>query len=86
MDVELLRDNEWIRLLDWTETSLVHPGERNQLAVLAEGTHYKFFINGELAHELDDDQLSGGAFGLGVDVWDVEGITFEFDNLQVYEP
>jgi hypothetical protein len=86
LTVELLQDDQWILLLDWTETSLVRPGETNHLAVLVEETHYKFYINGELAYELDDDRLTGGTIGLGADVWDVEGATFEFDNLQVYEP
>lgn len=86
MMVELLQDNEWITFIDWKETSLVRPGQVNRLAILAQGTHYEFYINGEPAGELDDDRLSGGTAGLGVDVWTVEGATFEFDNFQVYQP
>lgn len=86
MKIELLKDNEWLTLLDWAETPSIQPGEANRLAVLTEGIHYKFFVNGALVHELDDDQLSGGSVALGADVWDVAGASFEFDNFQVYEP
>lgn len=58
----------------------------NRLAVLAEGNHYRFFINSQFAYELDDDQLAGGTVGLVAALSGENNAEFKFDNFQVYEP
>lgn len=86
MNVALNKEDEWFYLLPWEHTELIIPGESNRLTVLAERTHYSFFINGVLAYELDDDSLRGGKIGLVVDVWGENKAEFEFDNFWIYEP
>ncbi|MBN1311288.1 MAG: hypothetical protein JXB30_07700 [Anaerolineae bacterium] len=86
MNIELRRKGEWIPVPGWESTQLVDPGDMNNLAVLAEGPYYRFFINGVLAHELDDDRLNGGTIGLVIDIWGENEARFQFDNFQLYEP
>jgi hypothetical protein len=84
--VSLIEKGEWLELLSWKSTDLVRPGAVNQVAVLAKGAHYQFFINNGLAYEVDDDRLSDGWVGIIADVWGENKAEFEFDNFQVYEP
>lgn len=86
MNIALAKKGTWIEVLPWEYTNLVRPGQVNQVAVLAEGTRYRFFINGRFAYELDDDRLAAGKVGMLADVWGENEAEFAFDNFQVYEP
>lgn len=86
MRIGLRREGMWSDTLPWKHTELVRPGEVNRIAILAEGTRYKFYINSTLAYVLDDDQFSGGRVGLIVELMDKNKAEFQFDNLQLYEP
>lgn len=85
VNIAVFKKGEWIELFPWEYTDLVRPDGVNRLAVLAKGTHYKFFINGQLVHELDDDRLATGKVGMLADVWGENEAEFQFDNFQVYE-
>jgi len=86
MNIMLEKNGEIVNLFPWGSTDLVQPGETNRIAVLAKEAHYQFFINGQLAYELDDDQLTSGSVGLVADNWSGEEAEFQFDNFQLYEP
>lgn len=86
MAVVLVHPDEWSYLVAWEHTDLVQPDQLNQLAVLAEGEHYSFFINGEIVSELDDNQLSRGETGVIVNIWGKNKAEFEFDDFRLYEP
>jgi hypothetical protein len=80
---ELLDQDDWTTLIDWTRTSAIHPGEVNQLAVRGEGSHFEFFINGEFVGEADDDEFSSGIAGLVIGFPDAGSqAVFEFDNFE----
>lgn len=86
VNITLTRKQEWLELLPWERSPLIRPGKMNQVAVLVEGTHYQFFINGQFVYELDDDQLAGGKAGVLADVWGKNKAEFDFDNFHIYEP
>lgn len=81
---ELLDQDEWTTLIDWTKTSAIRPGEVNQLAVRGEGSHFEFFINDEFVGEADDSEFSSGIVGLVVGFPDAgDEAVFEFDNFEL---
>ena len=84
---QMLNGGEWTTLVPWTETEAIVPGGDNQIAVLAEGEHFMFFINDRFVNEGDNPGLRQGRAGLVIDTFD-PGITttFEFDNFEVREP
>ena len=76
----------WDAIIDWTTTTAVRPGEANRLAVLAQGSHFEFFINGEKVGEADDDRVKTGLVGIAAEV--VNGGqtgVFEYDNFELRE-
>jgi hypothetical protein len=80
---ELLDQDEWTTLIDWTKTSAIHPGEVNQLAVRGKGSHFEFFINDEFVGEADNDEFSSGIVGLVIGFSNAgDKAIFEFDNLE----
>jgi hypothetical protein len=81
---ELLDQDEWTTLIDWTKTSAIHPGEVNQLAVRGEGAHFEFFINDEFVGEADDSEFSSGTAGLVIGLPEAgDKAVFEFDNFEI---
>jgi hypothetical protein len=81
---ELLSQNEWTTLIDWTKTSAIHPGEVNQLAVRGKGSHFEFFINDEFVGEADDSEFSSGIVGLVIGFPNAgDTAVFEFDNFEL---
>ena len=80
-------EGEWETVIDWTEASAIRPGEVNRLTVIAEGSHFTFYINDEYVGEADDDRLTRGQSGLAIELLDAgDAATFEFDNFAVRAP
>jgi hypothetical protein len=85
--LSLRHEGEWDTVIDWTEATAIRPGDPNRLTVLAEGSHYTFYINDQYVGEADDDRLSRGQAGLAVELLDAgDTATFEFDNFEVRAP
>ncbi len=80
-------EGEWQTLISWTESSTIQPGEVNRLTVVAEGSHFIFYINNQYVAEYDDSRLSNGQSGLllGLDE-ESDTATFEFDNFELRAP
>jgi hypothetical protein len=76
----------WRAVIDWTGTLAIRPGEVNQLAVLAEGTHFTLSINGTTVAEAEDTQLAAGEMGLSVLFITPGDAVFTFDGFEVYTP
>jgi serine/threonine protein kinase len=76
----------WSTVIDWTGTLAIHPGEVNQLAVLAEGTRFTFSINGEQVVEVEDVQLAQGETGLSVLLITPGDAVFTFERFRLYTP
>ena len=80
-------EGEWETVIDWAEASAIRPGEVNRLTVIAEGSHFTFYINDEYVGEADDDRLTRGQSGLAIELLDAgDAATFEFDNFEVRAP
>jgi hypothetical protein len=84
--VYLYHDEEWIELIPYTYSDLVDSTGPNRLAVLADGTRYVYFVNGEMIGSVVDDTLSGGSAGLGISLDEGESAEFVFDNFEVKYP
>ncbi|MBI9045077.1 MAG: CHAT domain-containing protein [Anaerolineaceae bacterium] len=79
-----LFNDDWISLVDWRFSSVIIPGGVNNLAVLAEGTHFDFFINGQKVGEADDESINFGSVGLVAEIYNEgENAVFEFDNFEI---
>ncbi|MGD2206422.1 MAG: hypothetical protein PVH17_06555 [Anaerolineae bacterium] len=49
---------EWTRLIDWTRDSAIQSDGVNRITVIAEGTHFRLFVNDQFLAEAEDDKLS----------------------------
>lgn len=58
-------------------------GEENHVQVIAEGNHFRFYVNDELALEEFDDRLSTGGIGVSGASWDTLPTVLTFDDLVV---
>ena len=76
----------WKTLLGPKTTSAIASGQTNKLAVAAQGSHFKFYINDQLIDTLNDDQYANGYVGLGVDVVAGNTPTFQFGNFVISTP
>jgi len=69
------------------EAAAIRPGGTNRLTVLAEGSHFAFYINEQYVGEADDDRLSRGQLGLAIELADAgDTAVFEFDNFEMRAP
>ncbi len=85
----VLRSDEydWVTLVELTYSPFIRQGSPNRLAVLAEGSHYTFFINDHYVGAADDDTLDGGDTGLMVELRTAHVTNvFEFDNFELRLP
>ena len=85
--VSVRHEGEWETVIDWTETSAIHPVGVNRLAVLGEGSLFTFYVNGQYVGQADEDRVSRGQAGLAIELLDAgDTATFEFDNFEVRAP
>ena len=74
-------------LIAATESTAIRSGDTNRLAIMAEGSHYRFFINDQQVGEVDNDQLDAGHATLLVQQCKAgDTAAFEFDNVEVRAP
>jgi RsiW-degrading membrane proteinase PrsW (M82 family)/tetratricopeptide (TPR) repeat protein len=79
-------EGQWETVIDWTKTSAIRPNEVNRLTVLAEGSHFLFYINGHYAGEADDKRLSSGTTSVAIELDAGDEAIFEFDNFELRSP
>ncbi len=65
-------DGTYLSLTDWTQSAFIHPGDSNRLGVLARGSSFEFFVNGQSAARLIDTSLAKGYIGLTVETSELE--------------
>jgi hypothetical protein len=74
-------------LIGPAESEAIQPGEVNQLAVIAEGAHYRFFINDQPVGEMTDDEWTAGHVTLFTQLCQPgDAAVFEFDNMELRVP
>jgi len=82
-----LYNDEWITLIDYTKSKLILPNEYNRLTVIAEGSHFTFYINGQYVAEYTDELIKKGRVGLFSLLYDPDQqAVFEFDNFELRAP
>lgn len=85
--VYLHSQGEWESLLDWQYAPEIKVGEKNRLAVIAQGVEYQLFINDQFLGYFVDDRLEVGKAGLlvGLSYPDEEAV-WEFDDFELRSP
>jgi hypothetical protein len=79
-------ETEWTSLLK-EKNQAIQPWKVNRLIVLARGSHFIFFVNGQYVAELDDGNIARGKVGLIVNLNHAEDTAaFEFDNFELRVP
>lgn len=63
-----------------------HPDGWAHLGVIAEGTHFYFFIDGEYVGSSEDSHHRSGLIGLVIDLFEGDEAVIEFDNLELRTP
>jgi hypothetical protein len=58
-------------------------GKENHVQVVAEGNHFRFYVNDELVLEEFDDRLSTGGIGVSGASWETLPTVLTFDDLVV---
>jgi hypothetical protein len=85
--VALYFNGEWQTVIDWTTTDAVVSGGVNRLAVLAQGSTMKFYINDRFMAQADDGRVGSGEVGVALELNNGgESGTFEYDNFEVRTP
>ena len=85
--VGLLVNDEWITLLDWTETDTINVNSPNTLKVVGKGDQFTFYINGNEVNTLSDGTVPSGTAGLAIELYDKDDQSvFEFDNFSLDSP
>jgi hypothetical protein len=79
-------DHMWENLY-WDDTAIAQPGKYNELVVIAQGSHFTFCVNQQVAAEITDDSYISGYLGIGVNLHQAnEETVIEYDYYTVYAP
>jgi hypothetical protein len=85
--LDLYDAGEWKNLIDWRSTSQIKTAGPNQIAVLALGSSFTLFINGETVDQFSDSTLKAGKVGFGFSLAKAgDKAVFGFDNFEVRAP
>jgi hypothetical protein len=77
--VSVLKDGQWVKIVNWTQTNTIKPNGVNQLEVFAQEKHFTFLINGQIVTEVNDDRFDKGLVGLAIEAYTpAEKIAFDF--------
>jgi hypothetical protein len=82
--LQMLKENVWTTLIDATIAN-VNPGDFNTLAVIAQGAHMSFYINGEpVVEDIEDHTFLDGNVGFGVTVFYTgTPVGLEYDDFEL---
>ena len=84
--VALSTEEDWVELVEYTESPAINPEGPNQLIIEAIGPSLSFLINDEEVATIEDNTLEYGSIGLVVELFEEETEMYvEFDNLVVFE-
>jgi len=85
--VELLRDEQFTVLVDWTPSPAIVPSApaENQLMVWAAGDQFHFYVNERYLFSLKDSTYAAGFYGFYLRDRTSGGLTVSFDDLRARE-
>jgi hypothetical protein len=79
--------NDWEKIIPAAGCRWIDPAGANRLAVLAQGSEYTLFINGEMVDSFGEDGLNSGGVAVSVILYHAgEYMALEFDNFFVTAP
>lgn len=83
--VDLLRDGQWVTLVDWDTSDAIRQGlgATNHLQVECAGSQFRFSVNGSLLVTVTDSAFPSGNIGLAAGTFDEPGTVVHFDNIVV---
>jgi hypothetical protein len=85
--VDVNSDSAWKKIIYWRNSERIDPSGSNQLAVLALGSQYMLFINGEEVDSFQDDTLNTGMVGFAYNFYQAgEYMQLELDNFEIRAP
>jgi hypothetical protein len=77
----------WITEKDWLDSSAIHQGtSTNKIKIVAQGSHFTFYVNDQQVAEADDNTYRSGAVGLNAGSFHEPGVRIGFDNLIITKP
>ncbi|NSW53878.1 MAG: protein kinase [Anaerolineae bacterium] len=77
----------WYTLKEWTYNSNIIPDDWNSIGVYGYEDWFDVYFNGVYIETLQDNTLSFGEMGIGIELYDADQfVTFAFDNFVLYEP
>jgi hypothetical protein len=79
-------DGEWDHHIPWTRVPSFKRGEMNRFVVLADQGEYTFMVNNEVVGRVDSLSIRDGLVAIFVSGRAESGVTYEFDNFQLYVP
>jgi serine/threonine protein kinase len=80
---DLLSNGDWTSLIPWRANNAIKWDENNNVTIVAEGSNFKFYVNGTLVNSYDSDYLNGTTLYLVVTAAEGASANIEFDNLLV---
>ncbi len=85
--LDVLINDKWTTLIDWTKSNAIKVAGTNRLAVRGEGDEFTFYINNRQVTSFTDDKLAHGLVGITTSLWDSGAeAAFEFDNFEIRAP
>ncbi|WP_448336481.1 zinc-ribbon domain-containing protein [Chloroflexus aurantiacus] len=80
--LELLENNQWITLIDWTQHEAINP-ENNRIRVELNGDEITLFVNERQIEQTRDPTFTSGDVGLAVTSFDESGITVSYEEITI---
>ena len=86
--IQIRTETDTSVLQDWTSSEYIHMGDSwNQLMVLATGSNFAFFINGNTVATITENTYSEGNVGIAANVYNAgDSGLFEYDNILLKAP
>ncbi len=80
-----LHYHDWVPLFEMHSVTAVLPNQNNHITANAVGSHFTFWVNGQLVAEADDSTLHNGTAGVVLQLPANHEATIQFSNLEVLE-
>jgi hypothetical protein len=85
--IGLSKNDDWVTLVDWTESDIININRSNWLGVSGNGANiFKFYINGKEVANMQNSEILVGNVGIGVTMDAGETAIIEFDNFILRTP
>ena len=65
--ISLIRDGQWLNLVDWTRSEALKPRGVNQLEIIASDMAFTFLLNRQVVSEIENDHFRKGLVGLAIE-------------------